>query len=280
MHIHSAVTHLLQHPPAQGKYALERLLQEINSEYFPSVVENAKITFSSGPLRRPRDSLVRNLILVLVKTLVNESPEWGRRRRINAALQATQQLHPNLFSSTLADKLSPIFRALPDTTLRVAIELLKEIPDSWQYLEQDIRQKIEAYTLNLPTELFWLVEFLLKYQPLRKQAQHRVRTATKSEISDPLFAATPIAILDRMVVLYVDSTSFSDANEWAKEMHPYVNQFNANHIQQILKAAASNSQILGSTQLPQLIYNLRLSKKMPESEFVQLLEENNLEAHI
>ncbi len=36
LHIHSAVTHLLQHPPVQGKYALDRLTSEIDSEYFPT----------------------------------------------------------------------------------------------------------------------------------------------------------------------------------------------------------------------------------------------------
>lgn len=94
LHIHSAVTHLLQHPPVQGKYALDRLLQEIDSDYFPSTVHEAKVAFSSGPLRRPRESLVRNLVLVLAKTILNDIPKWKRRARISAALQATQLLHP------------------------------------------------------------------------------------------------------------------------------------------------------------------------------------------
>jgi hypothetical protein len=40
LHIRSAVLHLLQHQPVQGKSALDRLLSEVSSQYFP--VETAK----------------------------------------------------------------------------------------------------------------------------------------------------------------------------------------------------------------------------------------------
>jgi hypothetical protein len=48
LHIYSAVTHLLQHPPVQGKYALERLLREVASDYFPDDVKKATASLSSG----------------------------------------------------------------------------------------------------------------------------------------------------------------------------------------------------------------------------------------
>jgi hypothetical protein len=57
LHIRSAVLHLLQHQPVQGKSALERLINEVNSEYFPRVPAKAAQALSSGPLKRPRDSL-------------------------------------------------------------------------------------------------------------------------------------------------------------------------------------------------------------------------------
>jgi hypothetical protein len=41
LHLRSAVLHLLQHQPVQGKYALERLLNEVHSEYFPDAVPKA-----------------------------------------------------------------------------------------------------------------------------------------------------------------------------------------------------------------------------------------------
>src|SRR5690606_5235133 len=108
VHLHSAVTHLLQHPPAQGKYALDRLVKEISSEYFPAEKSGAKIFLASGPLRRPRESLVRNLIVVLVKGLLNDSSEFPLRRRYAVALDVLAELHPNNHGQTLAEKLPPI----------------------------------------------------------------------------------------------------------------------------------------------------------------------------
>jgi hypothetical protein len=57
-HIRNAVTHMLQHPPVQGKAALDRLAAEVASQYFPSTLEDAIRHFQQGPLARPREALV------------------------------------------------------------------------------------------------------------------------------------------------------------------------------------------------------------------------------
>ncbi|ENV52100.1 hypothetical protein F953_00465, partial [Acinetobacter junii CIP 107470 = MTCC 11364] len=69
MHIRSAVEHLLQYPPAQGKYALDSLTSEVESEYFPTDVKKAVVAFESSPLNKARDSLIRNFTIVLLKKL-------------------------------------------------------------------------------------------------------------------------------------------------------------------------------------------------------------------
>jgi hypothetical protein len=59
-HIVSAVDHVLRHPPAQGKFALDRLLTQIDSEYFPTKKQGALEALRVGPLTKARESLVRN----------------------------------------------------------------------------------------------------------------------------------------------------------------------------------------------------------------------------
>jgi hypothetical protein len=133
LHIHSAVTHLLQHPPVQGKFALDRLIQEVESEYFPSTTKDARVAFASGPLRRPRDSLVRNLVLVFSKSVLKDKPEYKRRMRLTAALHAIQELHPLPYANALSERLSPLFKNLLDSELHSAIFFLQHVSDSWQY---------------------------------------------------------------------------------------------------------------------------------------------------
>jgi hypothetical protein len=54
LHLRNAITHLLQHPPVQGKAALERLVSEVGSTYFPRDTAKALEYLRAGPLERPR----------------------------------------------------------------------------------------------------------------------------------------------------------------------------------------------------------------------------------
>lgn len=279
LHIHSAVTHLLQHPPVQGKYALDRLLQEIESDYFPSTAKAAQVAFASGPLRRPRESLVRNLVLVLCKSLLKEKPEWKRRARISAALLAIQELHPIHYSKAMVERLSAMLRGVTDGELMAAINFLKSVRDSWQYLDADVRQRLQNYVSNLPAADLEALDFLLQYSPLQVQARHRVRVATKKEIRDALFFDLPAEVADKYIDLYLESRSFDDANDWAKHMTIHTSDFTADHVRRLLLNAAKNNQVLESFQLGPLIINLRSRKKLPEDEFEILLEQNGLKEH-
>src|SRR5690606_36378916 len=74
-HVVNAVTHLLQHGPAQGKAAMDRLLSELEQNYFPKSVDELVVHLEHGPLGRPRASLVRNFVIVLLKRYFAEPPE-------------------------------------------------------------------------------------------------------------------------------------------------------------------------------------------------------------
>lgn len=279
LHIHSAVTHLLQHPPVQGKYALDRLVKEIDSDYFPTSIKAARVAFGSGPLRRPRESLVRNLVIVLCKTLLKGKPDWKRRSRISAALQAIQELQPTYCSKALAETLSNMFRAVPDAELLATINFLKAVPDSWQYLEAAVRQRLENYVSGLPSDDIDEVDFLLKYVPLQVYARRRVRVATKKELIDKVPFNLPTEVGDRCIDLYLESRSFDEANEWAKHLLIYSGDFTADHVRKLLQNAVKNDQVLGSFQLGHFVTNLRSHKKLPDDEFDSLLQQNGLERH-
>ncbi len=279
VHIHSAVTHLLQHPPVQGKYALDRLVQDIESDYFPTSSKDARVTFGSGPLRRPRDSLVRNLVQVLCKTLLKAKPEWKRRSRIVAALQAVQELHPAQCSKAMTEKLSTMFRAIVDAELLSTVNFLRGVPDSWSYLDADVRQRLQNYVANLPAADLDEIDFLLAYTPLQVQARQRVRTATKKELREVLFFDLPAAVADKYIALYLESQSFDDANEWARHISVHTNEFTADHVRELLSKMSKNDQVLNSFQIGPLIGNLRSRKKIPDDEFELLLLENGLGDH-
>ncbi|MEH6462250.1 hypothetical protein [Chitinimonas sp. JJ19] len=174
LNLHSAITHLLQHPLVQGKYALERIVENIESKYFPVAQEKARLALESGPLGRARKVLVRNLLIVLVKELLSKarSMEFKRRMRLSAALLATIELYPE-FSREFFEKEFPVlFKAVLDDSMSNAVSFLETYGDSWQYLTNDARKKIQCYASDLPgSALDDDLGFLLEFPMLKEYAQ-------------------------------------------------------------------------------------------------------------
>ncbi|WP_404834053.1 hypothetical protein [Aeromonas media] len=278
LHIHSAVIHLLQHPPVQGKYALERLLKEIDSDYFPTTVKEAQLVFRAGPLRRPRDSLVRSLVIVLCKVLLTENDQWRKRTQRVTAIKAVDSLHHAASSKAKKDTLSKLFRGVEDKDIPNAINFLINLKESWEFLEDDIQQKLKRFVLSLNAEHFpRFIESLIEYQPLKPQAQIRLRRATKQDLKKIwLGFGTPTEVLDRIIDVYLQSNTYDEANDWAKDLSQIGSDFSAEQIRKMLSGIADNDQITGSFQLGALISSLRSTNKIPEEEFEELLQDNGL----
>jgi len=275
-HIHAAVTHLLQHAPAQGKYALDRLLKEIDSEFFPAEPAKAVTAFSSGPLRKPRSSLTRNFTLLLVKRLLKEPLEFKSRRRVVAALRAVSQMHPLDYNSTLVEKLSPIMRTLEDGELIRVTQLLERVPDSWQFIDADVQHRVQGFVEDFPVNEFDDMEFLLRFEPLRKSAEQRVRLASRDDLKGLVFFDLPSQIADRLIDLYLSSKSYDQANEMAKILSSNASDLSVANINRIISGAAKNDQVLYSFELGSLLNSLRARKKLPEDQFDSLLHDNGL----
>lgn len=276
LHLHSAVTHLLQHPPAQGKYALDRILGEINSDYFPSSKKEAQVAFASGPLKRPRESLVRNLTIILTKTLLQDKPDYKRRKRVAAALAALRDMHPSPVASALKERLSSLFRSVLDDDLTWVTTFLEHVPDTWQFLEPDVCQRLENYVKDIPASNLEDLDFLLKFVPLQVHARARISRATKKELNEALFFDLPKEVADRYIDIYLGVGSFDDANAWAKSLIPFVGDFSSDQVRRLLTDVGKNPQITGSFQVNAVISSLRSTKKLPIAEFEELLRSNGL----
>lgn len=280
LHIRSAVTHLLQHPPVQGKSALERLVREVNSEYFPNDVKKATASLSSGPLKRPRETLVRNFIVILLKQALAADIEWKHRSRTYAALGAVRSLHPAMFETAIHEKLTPLFRVVEDDKLNLVILLLSKVSDCWHQLEPDVCHRIENYVLDIPADNLDDLEFLLSFQPLRKQAVGRLAKATKKELQQNLFFELPNEVAEKFIDLYLASKNYAEANEWAKEISIYASDFSAEQQRRIIEGINNNSQVSFSIEVGGVLRKFRQTNKILPSEFDVLLESAGLEKYL
>jgi hypothetical protein len=282
VHIYSAVAHLLQHPPVQGKHALDRLLREVSSEFFPHDVKKATASLSSGPLKRPRHSLVRNFVVVLVKELLTASTDYKQVFRARAALGAVRALHISQFELALKEKLPALIEALHDKHLGLASRFVCRFPECWSHLPASSQHRLEAYVESLPAKDIDDLEELLECPHLKRQAEIRTRRITRAEATSELFLffTMPSAVVDRLIDLYLTSSNFAEANGFAKTVAENVGDFSVAQQERLIKGIEANGEVLHSFEVGAVIAALRKSKRMPSARFEALLNEHGLEKYV
>lgn len=281
LHIRTAITHFLQHPPVQGKAALERLIEEVESEYFPVESKKAAIAFANGPLKRPRQSLVSNFIVVLFKRIVDPETVWQRRWRLTAALKGVQSLNKSAFEIAVNEKLPNLARGVKDDGLRYAVELLAEIPYLWSVLEDDIQQRFKLYTQDIPIEEIDVIDVLLGFAPLKKIAEGRLSVIPVDDlIKAPWLIAPPPQVMPKYVDAYVKSKNFDRANFLAKELRGCTPLLNRELIEKIVEGAAKNGEVSYSFGFPGLLTGIVRAKIISKIELETLLLEHSLEQHV
>ncbi|MBY3626840.1 hypothetical protein ACUIJ1_01955 [Acinetobacter junii] len=276
MHIRSAVEHLLQYPPAQGKYALDSLTSEVESEYFPTDVKKAVVAFESSPLNKARDSLIRNFTIVLLKKLINDAKDYKEIYRISTALNAIEVIHRKLYRKILTEKLSSIVRSLAVEKLDRVIPLIRHVEDSWSYLEADIRQKIQTYVENLPKEEIENIDIFLSIQGLKSFAEKRLKKATRTELDEAIFFVIPLQVSDRIIELYSESRNFDQANNFASTVIRYATDYSKEQIQKIISVCGDNDQIKHSFDVGSVINSIRKNKNANDDEIDGWLVEADL----
>lgn len=256
-HIRTAVIHLLRHPPAQGKYALERLLKDVASDYFPTETAKAVTALSNGPLRRPRDSLVRNFAIVLLKDLFSGTLELRERSRRAAALAAVKEMHPLIFSGIVADKASNLARAAEDEVLPQLLDAVRRVPDLWDHFGPDVRQRLEACVRQFPLGDIEDLYFPLDFAPLRDAALHRIAQLRAKDLEEAILIILHDDVAEHIVRRYVSAQSYAAANRWGKIVATNAVEFSEAQVERIIAGAAENDEVRDSFELHNVINSLR-----------------------
>lgn len=276
LHIHTAVMHLLQHAPAQGKLAFDRVMNEIGSEYFPKTWEGARTVFLSGPLKRPRESLLKSVFMVLLKTVLKEIKPGADKRKIFSAILALQNLHHRQCNEFLKNNVSAICRTTDDANLHLQLEFLRKIGNVWAILDGDVKERLQNYVEDLPVEKLDDISFSLQFEPLRSFARKRLKKTTYAEVRATLFFSVCNELGDWILNSYLKVNSFVEANNWGMEVSHIASDLTENQLTYLFDNLAKNNQITGSNQLSKLLTKLRSANIVNEEKFDKMLEERDL----
>jgi hypothetical protein len=125
----SAVMHLLQRPPVQGRSALARIWQDIESFTFPTDPNLAAEYFKQGLLASARPSLIKNIIIGLTVSLLIEEKSDDERERQFSGLNAIALIYPKEAREILSEHLSHIITD-------------KTTDENWKYIIAYLRKTI------------------------------------------------------------------------------------------------------------------------------------------
>jgi hypothetical protein len=266
-HIRSAVECLLQHEPAQGKAALNVLMRDIFSEYFPVKHADALAFLQRGPLKRARPSLVRNLLLVLVKSTLNTETKGPQIRRNRQAISCMLKMHMTICAETLQGELSRLFRNLTtDDQIERGVTVLTIDPLVAEALEQDQILKLQGFASKMPNGHLDLLPVMLQIPSLEQSAKRRIASLSAKEIREawPLFLPDPVRA--RVISGYSKAHSFDIANDWARVVSRVADEFTAQETQALLTALAGNQQVKGSFGIAGVLDAFAQAEVIPADE--------------
>lgn len=270
-HMRSAVTHLLQRPPVQGRAALGRIWQDIKSDYFPIDPNLGAQYFQNGPLARARDSLIKDVIIGLTISLLTEDLPEEEVERQFSGLNAVAIMYPNKVREVLNEELSSIItgKVTDENWIKVVIYLRKVA--AWENLSEPCRLKAIRFIekLNVTQRIGWQDEEILTNAAyvdfLREAVKEKLREAPPDNVLDLEMLPDEMgsfvqdilkADIEAFVQEFAGVYNYDDANKNASKLYRYFPYLRENQKENVLMAFCENDQIHHSFNTPNTIKSL------------------------
>lgn len=257
-HIVHAILHLLQHKPVQGKSALNRVVADIIRSSFPSDLESVTKLLGIKYLNRAKDTFVKNLIIVLLKSyLKGENVDLvNKGQALIHSLGAVAHYYLSIYEETLKEKLTGTIDSLDDNQLPKIFKLIGADVRFWALLDDPNRIRIQTLLNNL--SLIELVGF--EVFDAMQIPEFKELLAEKFDNLDPLEKEQIIAsaprpeFADLAISLYSSAGNFRSAERLGRNvLLPMSQNFTSEQILIVLEAVSVNDQINSASETPSIL---------------------------
>lgn len=258
VHMRNAVEHLLQHPPVQGRAALDSIRHTIESDFFPTSDDLVEKRLRGTALGNPRQSLVRNIYVVGLKECLLGDCDGDAFEREAAALRGVHRLHPAVAEHTLTEVLDRLVRSVSDDRFGRVLRLLARLPAALEALSESERVRLAAFVGALSkAEDAASIAMAIEATVEVPGAAARVASLSASELGNVVSAASsPLspALRQRAVTLYLGAGSFDEANHVARQcLIPSLASYSDGELRKVVEAAAVNGEVRGSFAYPDVL---------------------------
>ncbi|MFN8469046.1 MAG: hypothetical protein U0X20_26045 [Caldilineaceae bacterium] len=277
-HIVHAITHLLQHQPVQGKGALARIMVDLQQPSFPLTADGVYTYLAEKYLNRAKIALVRNLIGILLKTLLKEDlgSVEAQKQKLLCCILAVSRSHSLIYEQEMASRLATLLSGLEDNQRFRVYWLLSIDPRCWQWMPNSDRILLKNYTEYVASFPKGAGVLLVKYSVFNAMAIPEISSFLMDvflKLGDDdqslVVASSPRPEFTAAVIeKYAASGSFRVAESHGNTLIlPLAQHFTPSQIAEILKAAHQNYQIQhanGTSAILNALFDLTRAK-LPET---------------
>ena len=259
-HIVHALQHLLIQMPVQGKAAVEKAIKAIVSPWFPTDVLQARKVLEDRFIGRARESVVLNLLLVLLKGLfVGGDPTLtGKEEVLSVAFGVLTQTHPAAAKMISTQRVHSMLLSCPDSQALLVCSLVTRAPEFWDWLPSSARIRTQgAIASAKPDALMRSRAFsALFHGEIRQHLLKRVDDLPMEDKWLVLEAYPQPEFVDDVVGAFAKSGSFRYAEATGNSLLLYTHLSTEDHMKRVLEAVQSNGQILYAAGMPDVLRDL------------------------
>lgn len=242
-HIVTAVDILLSQPASQGKAALEGILGTIDSKFFPNQIEKAKEALLQTGLAKPRYSLIRNLLIVLMKACLHTEKELALLAK-TTAVKAVLSLHRSATLEVFKNDLEKIVRATPDSNVTNLVWFASRINEVVSFFPTHQLERMRSHVRQASSEDIFDVELAFGIAELSTSAALRTARMSLEEIANIyFFDEIRPEYKSRLTELLALSKSYDEANAVSDKIEKHLADFTEDEKNRILAIEDENDQV-------------------------------------
>lgn len=285
-HFANAINFVLSQPPVQGKTAIARIVAEIGGLAFPRSDDDIEAYLYGKYLGRSRDTLVRNLVIVLIAQLLGGpgADLASKHELVNHSLKAIQRRTAAAYEGAMPDALR---KHVGPTEAQVAplCALLSSDTRIWDWLETPkqiaFRALLESYAEHAdttPLAALPSIARLAEFSPLSTQVLTLFETIDKSG-QEAMLKGNPRAraFIPRALALYSEADGYREAELLGRHLIvPLAGVFTDAEVDLVLNAVSENRQIREAARTIDTL--LILYENHPNASwaaFLEVMKENH-----
>jgi hypothetical protein len=272
-HLLHAVRHVLSQAPVQGKAAAAQIIRLVESSFFPTDVEKAKVQFKSTGLDRARESLIRAIVDQLVYGYLEGMPPLKGRAQTACAVRAITEMYPAICEPRIKRALNKICRNAADAELVFFIGLQASYSQTWSLLEADNRMRLSELVRQCTDDIAQhVIPICVEISELQDVCRERLSRLGYKERGFAAQQSAHAIIVKAAVDLYCSSRSWEEANANYHALEPLLSVLTEADIRRILTARTNEGADLpGAHTFSGFCRHIYQNETIPRAEIITSL---------